>query len=247
MIETIPTSLVSTTCIASLPVTQIEENPAIKFDSLLLPQGPTSEHSLSDFGLAKRGARILPALTSTTEGLGSLSYLDGLIAIFRGYDKTQMHINPPRVVLEEQLSVSDCWKFAGSKGHIAIALLDTIFWKSFTVHFPHYPEIMEMRLREAPKEIVMWALVLTENIEDFGRSLQTDWEHFVTNSKQLDSSIFNASTALMEVARVVYKPTEGSHQIFFTRYPVRTSVILVEILDNWGDSSTCLHWLSFHD
>ncbi|KAH7881584.1 uncharacterized protein C8R40DRAFT_1164993 [Lentinula edodes] len=199
-----------------------------------------------DFGLADSGAKALLALTSPTEGIGSLSYMARLIAVIRGYDTTQMHINPPRVVLEEQLSVHNCWKLAGSRGHIAIALSDTIIWSHFAVHFPDYLGITEVRLRQAPKTVVMWALVLTENVEVEARSLLTDWDRFVTVKALLDSSIFNSSCAFMEVARFIFKPSDGSRQIFPTQIPIRTSVVLVEILDNWGDESTCLHRVSFH-
>ncbi|KAJ3963471.1 hypothetical protein EV361DRAFT_756182, partial [Lentinula raphanica] len=81
-----------------------------------------------DFGLAQSGAKVVSALTSPTEGLVPLSYAAGLMAVLRGYDKSQMHINPPLVILEEQLSVSNCWQFVGSQGHATVSLSDTIIW-----------------------------------------------------------------------------------------------------------------------
>ncbi|KAJ3901520.1 hypothetical protein F5879DRAFT_807146 [Lentinula edodes] len=200
---------------------------------------------LVDFGLADSGAKVLPALTSATEELGSLSYMAGLLSVLRGYDKTQMHINPPHVVLEQQLSVSNCWKFSGSQGHIAVALSDTILWTDFTIHFPDPLEITE-RLEQAPKVFVMRALIELKNIVVQDRNLLTDWEKFVTILPLLDLSTFNSSVVFVEVARVLYDPLDGGHQLFSTYQSVQTSVILVEVLDNWGAPSTCLHRLSFH-
>ncbi|KAJ3897109.1 hypothetical protein F5879DRAFT_996599 [Lentinula edodes] len=143
------------------PVSQAEKDLSVH------PPEPLSSFPLVDFGLAIRGAEVFPALTSATEELGSLSYMAGLLAILRGYDKTQIHINPPRVVLEEQHS--DCWKFLGSQGHITVALSDIILWTNFTIHFPDSLEITE-RLRQAPKVLVMRALVEIENIAVEARS-----------------------------------------------------------------------------
>ncbi|KAJ3898752.1 hypothetical protein F5879DRAFT_994467 [Lentinula edodes] len=241
--ETPSSSVLPTTSIPLLPViAQSDEDLDVTNQRVSVdPMYPSL-----DFGLADSGAKALLALTSPTEGIGSLSYMARLVAVIRGYDTTQMHINPPRVVLEEQLSMSNCWKFAGSRGHIAIAMSETIIWTHFAIHFPDYLGITEAKLRQAPKIIVMRALVLTENVEAEARSLLTNWEEFVTVRTLLDSSIFNSSCAFMEVARFIYKPSEGSHQIFPTQIPTRTSVVLVEILDNCGDQSTCLHRVSFH-
>ncbi|KAJ3819931.1 hypothetical protein EV361DRAFT_953510 [Lentinula raphanica] len=199
-----------------------------------------------DFGLAEGGAKVVSGLTSPTEGLGSLSYAAGLLAVLRGYDKTQMHINPPLVVLEEQLSVSNCWKFHGSHGHITVSLEDTIAWTHFTLHFPDYLESDNSKLRQAPKVLIMRALVLKSEVEVENLSLLTSWERFVTVDHLFDSSLFNSSSAFVDVARVFYTPSKGGHQTFPTQIPVQTSIVLIEIMDNWGDPSTCIHRISFH-
>ncbi|KAJ3901615.1 hypothetical protein F5879DRAFT_991800 [Lentinula edodes] len=228
---------------ATTTATQSEKEFPVFQVPLLLDSPPRNSLPL-DFGLANNGAKVLPALTSPTEGSSPLSYVAGLISVLRGYDKTQMHMNPPRVVLEEELFLSNCWKFAGSQGHIAIALSDSIIWNQFTIHFPDGDP--GINLRQAPRVIIMQALVSQENILVEARSLQTAWEDFVVVEQLLDPSIFNSSMAFMEVARIVYMPLEGGQQMFFTFSPVQTSVVLVQILDNWGDTSTCLHRISFH-
>ncbi|KAJ3755610.1 hypothetical protein EV360DRAFT_85748 [Lentinula raphanica] len=207
---------------------------------------PAPHHRLPDFGLAEGGAKVLSGLTSPTEGIRPLSYFAGLMAILRGYDKTQMHINPPLVVFEEQLSVSNCWKFTGSQGHIAVSLSDTINWTHFTFHFPDHLDPSNIRLRQAPKTLIMRALVQKADVEVEDFSVLTAWESFVTVNQLLDSSLFNSSSAFLEVARVFYMPSKGGRQTFSTQIPVQTSVVLIEILDNWGDTSTCIHRISVH-
>ncbi|KAJ3885612.1 hypothetical protein GG344DRAFT_82535 [Lentinula edodes] len=122
--EAAPTETVSTyndalfgpaTTNTTTTTTQSEQEFSILQVPVLL-DSPSRNFLPLDFGLANNGAKVLPALTSPTEGSSPLS----------GYDKTQMHMNPPRVVLEEEVLLSNCWKFAGSQGHIAIALSDSI-------------------------------------------------------------------------------------------------------------------------
>ncbi|KAJ3768740.1 hypothetical protein FB446DRAFT_706787 [Lentinula raphanica] len=207
---------------------------------------PLPRHLLPDFGLAGDGAKVVSGLTSPTEGLGSLSYAAGLIAVLRGYDKTQMYINPPLVVLEEQVSVASCWKFTGPRGHITVSLSDTIVWTHFTLHFPDHLDTSDRKVRQAPKILVMRALVLKSQVKVEDLSLLTPWERFVTVDQLLDSSLFNASSAFLDVGRVFYTPTKEGWQTFTTQIPVQTSIVLIEIVDNWGDTSTCIHRISFH-
>ncbi|KAJ3717803.1 hypothetical protein C8R42DRAFT_724016 [Lentinula raphanica] len=157
-----------------------------------------------------------------------------------------MHINPPLVVLEEQPSVSNCWKFHGSHGHITVSLSDTIAWTHFTLYFPDYLDASSSKLKQAPKVLIMRALVLKSEVEVQNLSLLTAWERFVTVDHLLDSSVFNSSSAFIDVARVFYTPSKGGRQTFPTQLPVETSVVLVEIQDNWGAESTCIHRISFH-
>ncbi|KAJ3806787.1 hypothetical protein F5876DRAFT_80349 [Lentinula aff. lateritia] len=227
----------------TMTATQSEQEFSVLQVPVLL-DSPSRKFLPLDFALANNGAKVLPALTSPTEGSSPLSYVAGLISVLRGYDKTQMHMNPPRVVLEEEVFLSNCWKFAGSQGHIAIALSDSIIWNRFTIHFPNGDP--GINLRQAPRVISMQALVLQENILLEEHRLQTAWEDFIVVEQLLDPSIFNSSTAFMEVARIVNMPSEGGQQMFSTETPVQTSVVLVQILDNWGDTSTCLHRISFH-
>ncbi|KAJ3822680.1 hypothetical protein F5880DRAFT_1483634 [Lentinula raphanica] len=216
----------------------------VKVDSISPYSSP--QYLLPDFGLAEGGAKVISGLTSPTEGLAPLSYAAGLLAVLRGYDKTQMHINPPLVVLEEQLSVSNCWKFSGSQGHIAVSLSDTIIWTQFTLHFPDHLDASSSRLEQAPKILIMWALVRKSEVEVENVRFLTAWERFVTVKQLVDSSVFNSSSALLEVARILYRPSTGGRQTFSTQIPVETSIVLIEVVDNWGDPSTCIHRISFH-
>ncbi|KAJ3754341.1 hypothetical protein EV360DRAFT_86925 [Lentinula raphanica] len=228
-------------------LTEPDVNPkesGIQVESIFPYSSP--RYLLADFGLAEGGAKVISGLTSPTEGLTSLSYAAGLIAVLRGYDKTQMHINPPLVVLEEQLSVSNCWRFGGSRGHIAISLSNTIIWTHYTLHFPDHLDASNRKLEQAPKILIMWALVMKSEVEVENLRFLTTWERYVTVKQLVDSSLFNSSSALLEVARILYNPSNGGEQTFLTQLPVETSTVLVEIVDNWGDTSTCLHRISFH-
>ena len=155
-----------------------------------------------------------------------------------------MHVNPPRVVLEDH-SVTDCWKFEGSHGHIAVSLSDAIHWHRFTLHFPDQHSLSKDTLRQAPRELSLWVLVSKDEVDLGNSSLLSDWKPFLVIRQLLDPSAFNSSIVFWRVARVSFDALNGQ-QGFPTQFTTQTSVILVEVLDNWGNDYTCLHRISIH-
>ncbi|KAF5340838.1 hypothetical protein D9757_015439 [Collybiopsis confluens] len=111
----------------------------------------------ADYALANDGAYVIKALTSPTAGLRPLSLLEKVAAVARGYDKSQIHINPPSIVLEDGLD-SGCWKFEGSQGHVALSLTSPILWQGFGLHFPKKRSLTDETIRQAPKDILLWHL-----------------------------------------------------------------------------------------
>ncbi|KAF9060770.1 hypothetical protein BDP27DRAFT_1370267 [Rhodocollybia butyracea] len=103
--------------------------------------------------------------------------------------------NPPRAVLEEQLSISDCWKFAGPQGHVTIALLNPIYLGNVTIHFPNIQETSEETRRQVPKDPVIWALAMTDDVEAKNHGLLVQWERFIVVVQLLDSKIFSFSAS----------------------------------------------------
>ncbi|KAJ3771921.1 hypothetical protein FB446DRAFT_617580, partial [Lentinula raphanica] len=198
-----------------------------------------------DFALADNGARVLPALTSSTVGLGPPSFLSGLIAVARGFDKSHIHINPPRVVIEEHVSATSCWKFAGSQGHIAIQMSTPIHWNGVTMHFPEH-EIVGEKLGQSPRAFALWALV-SKGVEGLGvENVFADWEEFVIEKRLLESSIFNSTVTFIRVAEFTYEFWKGTRQRFDIPLPLQTAVVLVQILENRGDPFTCVYRIAFH-
>ncbi|KAJ3979785.1 hypothetical protein F5890DRAFT_1558329 [Lentinula detonsa] len=205
---------------------------------------PLPDYIRSNYALADNGAKVIAALTSPTAGLKQSSFVDNLLILARGFDKNQMHVNPPRVVLEDH-SVSDCWKFEGSHGHLAVSLTDTIHWHGFTLDLPDQLMLSEDTLRQAPKELALWALVSKDEMDIGAPSLFSDWKSFLVVGQLLDPSIFNSSVVFQLVAKVSFDVLNGG-QGFSTQFVAQTSVILVEVLDNWGNDFTCLHSILIH-
>lgn len=205
---------------------------------------PLPDYICSNYALADNGAKVIPALTSPTARLKQTSFVDNLLILARGFDKNHMYVNPPRVILEDH-SVSDCWQFEGSHGHIAVSLSDTIHWHGFTLDFPDQCRLSEDMLRQAPRELSLWALVSKDEADLGTSSLYSDWKPFVVVGQLLDPSTFNSSIVLQLVATVSFDALKG-RQGFSTQFAVQTSVILIEVLDNWGNDFTCLHRISIH-
>lgn len=197
------------------------------------------DYFYTNFALAENGAEVIPALTSPTADWTSPSYIDKLLIFVRGFDKTQTHVNPPLVVLENH-SKTDCWKFKGSHGHIAMSLSNTVLWRGFTVHFPD-----QHSLTLRPKELALWALVSRDEVDLRIDSLLLDWKAFVVVEQLLNPLTFNSSVVFQQVAQVTLDAL-NERQGFPMRLPVQTSVVLVQVLDNWGNDSTCLHRISIH-
>ncbi|KAJ4469657.1 hypothetical protein C8R41DRAFT_919836 [Lentinula lateritia] len=225
----------------------VEVNPIPSTVPTTLVLQPETGFLPLDFALASNGAGVIVELTSDTDGMKPRSLLHKWASIMRGYDNAQMAVNPPIVVLEEPLYMSECWAFAGSRGHIAVSLPSTILVHNFTVHFPDHHGIVKEKLRQAPKDIALWALVPKTSMEHNTNQQFTEWERFVMSRRHINHSLCNSSSAFLQIAHLtIYDFSAGMHQIFQTLSPVQTSVVLIEILDNWGGGSTCLHRVSIH-
>ncbi|KAJ3899522.1 SUN domain-containing protein, partial [Lentinula edodes] len=116
-----------------------------------------------------------------------------------------------------------CWAFLGPRGHIAFALSEPIVVTDFTIFYANPDELTTKELQQAPKIIQLWALSAPKSPQD------------VVQQKLL-------------LANVSFTLQQGTKQTFSVESPTEslTTVVVIEVLDNWGSETTCLYRIAIH-
>ncbi|KAJ3872964.1 hypothetical protein F5051DRAFT_140526 [Lentinula edodes] len=218
--------------------------PSLPMDRAQQQRQKLTENAL-DYVLALRGGAVLMDLTSDTAGFTPLSQWQRLLSLvfsFPDYaDKA-----PPLAVLEQEVHVGYCWAFLGPRGHIALALSESIVVTDFTIFYANPNELTTKELRQAPKIIQLWALAAPNSSQDAVQQKLIHWKHFSsTNRKPLQLGFSNSFELL---ANVSFTLQQGTKQTFSVETPTQspTTVVVVEVLDNWGSEATCLYRIAIH-
>ncbi|KAJ4486612.1 hypothetical protein C8J55DRAFT_558603 [Lentinula edodes] len=213
-------------------------------DRVQQQQQQLTENAL-DYALALRGGAVLMDLTSDTAGITPLSQWQrwlGYVSSFPDYaDKA-----PPLAVLEQEIHVGYCWAFLGPRGHIAFALSEPIVVTDFTIFYANPNELTTKELQQAPKIIQLWALSAPKSSQNVVQQKQIPWKHFAqTNRKPLQLGFSNSFELL---ANVSFTLQQGTKQTFSVEAPTKslTTVVVIEVLDNWGSETTCLYRIAIH-
>ncbi|KAJ3911528.1 hypothetical protein F5877DRAFT_85845 [Lentinula edodes] len=89
-----------------------------------------------DFALGPDGAIVL-ALTSPT-------FFESF-SPYQGHQSVQQDhfyaATPPLAVIEEDIQIGRCWKFAGGAGYVAIKLAAPVHVTNISIHYPNYREL----------------------------------------------------------------------------------------------------------
>ncbi|THU78387.1 hypothetical protein K435DRAFT_811594 [Dendrothele bispora CBS 962.96] len=208
-----------------------------------------SEEPGPDYGLAVRGGEIVAELTTPTLGYSPLSYSDKLVRSWDRYNWDQQHqdIVIPQTVIGQSVRVGECWAFAGTRGHIGIQLVIPISLTQIVLHYPNTHRLLERELRQAPKTLVVWALVEEHSLMSLEAVFSTrPANHF--SKKGQDSSMMKGGV-FVAAANIEYRPEDGMAQSFPVlkgAASLRTGVVVVEVVNNWGGEATCLYKFGVH-
>ncbi|KAJ3767209.1 hypothetical protein EV361DRAFT_872713 [Lentinula raphanica] len=192
-----------------------------------------------DYGLSPEGTIILD-LTSPTV-LGEFA------------QDPYFFPTPPIAVIEEDVRIARCWKFAGSQGHVTIKLAKPIHLSNLTIYYPDYHELPSWRLKEVPKLIRVWASIPSVFDTPYTphapspHSLAT-WEVFMGTKKSGKPVALGDVESFAHGGTFSYDVLQGTRQTFALHIPSHfwTSVVVIEVLDNLGGSTTCLHRIAVH-
>ncbi|KAJ3772645.1 hypothetical protein FB446DRAFT_643136 [Lentinula raphanica] len=201
-----------------------------------------------DYALDRTGGTIVPVLTSST-----LQYpptrLSWLSLLFNQHNHHPSYRPvPPRSVIEEDVHIGHCWKFSGPKGHIGVRLSEMILLTHFTVYFPDPKHLSTRELKEAPKQIRLWAASAPLSFKNAAEDLSMPLFPSIPSWKPFKSLPLQEDETFVLVANVVYDISTGSRQKFMIALERRTwtSLVVAEIIDNWGSEVTCLYSLTVH-
>ncbi|RPD58126.1 hypothetical protein L226DRAFT_467353 [Lentinus tigrinus ALCF2SS1-7] len=183
-------------------------------------------HGMRDFAFAADGARIVPALTSV--------------------DASAQKVNAPDVILRDNLAGGRCFSL-GTSGQVGVAIPALIYPSHLTIE--HIPKCVAEDIGKAPRSIRWWGAV-------DGKHNQERYKWYLTTvagrSASPTAPPLTHGYTFVHLGDFEYDVHGGEYvQTFAMRELVHVSdmyfgVFVVEVLDNWGSSSTCLYRLRIH-
>ncbi|KAF9041133.1 hypothetical protein BDP27DRAFT_1374409 [Rhodocollybia butyracea] len=154
---------------------------------------------------------------------------------------------PPIAVIEEDIRVNRCWRFSGSQGHVAVKLARGVRLTNVTVYYPDYRELPSWRQAEAPKLLRIWALLPPGGYQSTVTLHTVSWEYFSIADQIPKPMALEDGSKFVQGGVISYDIAQpGTKQTFSVDLQFRTAVVIVEVLDNWGATTTCLHRLAVH-
>ncbi|KAF5343773.1 hypothetical protein D9758_015358 [Tetrapyrgos nigripes] len=202
-----------------------------------------------NYASAAFGGWIIGAMTSETYGLPPMTAREQKARRENQYewDKKHADILSPRTIIEEGLRIGDCWCFAGTHGHVAIKLGMPISATKVAFHYPNHRKVIPTQLQQAPKDIEIWAFVDEEALKRVGPPAEAlPSPRFTVGQVGYEGTKHGIFASC---ARFTYEPSKGTHQTFAMQETCRsfnTSVLVIEVADNWGADRTCLYPIGAH-
>ncbi|OJT15388.1 SUN domain-containing protein 3 [Trametes pubescens] len=186
-----------------------------------------------DFALRADGGKVVPSLTSSlVDHARSRGSPDAL---------------GPDVVIDEDLSIGRCWSIPVT-GQIGLSSPTLIHPTSISVD--HIPKELAADIGRAPRRMILWGLVDgLSNLQRF-RSVPTDELKAIANGRT--SPTLSKNHAFVPLASFEYDINADFHVQTFpvheyvAQLAMDFGVFVVEILDNWGSSDSCLYRVRIH-
>ncbi|KAL1941592.1 hypothetical protein VTO73DRAFT_7031 [Trametes versicolor] len=192
-----------------------------------------------DYALGADGARIVSSLTSSQSNHARARPPASTIG--------------PEVVIDEELSVGRCWLMSVS-GQLGLSTPTVIYPQYVTID--HIPRQIAIDIGRAPRHLILWGVVDGQsNLRRF-RSLSTHDAfsqvpvHLASHGRS--APLITANLAFAALAIFEYDIASGwPTQTFPVFEHIRDSqmdfgVFVLEVVDNWGGSDTCLYRVRIH-
>ncbi|KAI1789840.1 hypothetical protein LXA43DRAFT_973981 [Ganoderma leucocontextum] len=186
---------------------------------------------LRDYAFQADGARIVPKLTT-----GEVSK-----------PRNGPH-NRPEVILRPNFDGGHCWTIPDTHGQVGVSVTRLIYPSHITVD--HVPAGFADNVDEAPRRMRLWGSV--DGSQNGDRYKKYFSIYSGSNPSPSRAPPITNGYQFVHLADLEYDIKAASHVQTFPVYhhipPLQMDfgVFVVEILDNWGGSSTCLYRLRIH-
>ncbi|TFK81046.1 hypothetical protein K466DRAFT_578729 [Polyporus arcularius HHB13444] len=190
---------------------------------------------LQDFALHALGAKVLPQLTTMAPGR------------WRG----SLPQNAPEEALRDSLHVGQCWLVKGTSAQLGIALHSPVYPTHVTVD--HVPLEIAPDIGQAPRRMLLWGLVEGKNNLGLYHELSPERapDVFPADLGRNGPPVSGLSRFVL-LASFEYNIFAPFHIQTFPVNPAIVDtgfyfgIVVLEILDNWGGDTTCLHRVRVH-
>jgi hypothetical protein len=193
------------------------------------------------------GARIIRGYTSQTHNLPTPSISGSLLQSFLGYNPHYANVKGAGILLEEDMSVGECWCISGATGHVAIQLSETVFISHISVDYASPRLSSEEDISSAPQNMSLWVLLPLGDTKQ-APNLQTRWATEFEFKADQDADFLPMSkfAQAMKFQYNIRQPPTCQIFPFQFRMPSPSQTVIVEINSNEDGATTCLYWLGIH-
>jgi hypothetical protein len=190
-----------------------------------------------DFALYSAGGRIIPSLTSPTYEIRPNTFTGSLLSKVTG--RGVIRGKAPVTALHPDISVGQCWPFAGQSGQLGILLSRKIVPEDITIE--HASKDLALNVSSAPKKFEVWGLIEDQESLEKLASLPS----VITSEGEAQERLIGNKVLLVSGE---YDINASSHiQTFPVEQAVRdlevpVNVVIVRVLENHGNEAlSCLY------
>ncbi|KAF8462335.1 hypothetical protein DFH94DRAFT_788351, partial [Russula ochroleuca] len=193
----------------------------------------------ADFALHSGGAVVIPSLTSDTHEIKPHGVRQ------QGTPSD----GPPITALHHETHVGHCWPFPGDQGQLGVTLSRVVQIEEITID--HVARDVAWDMSSAPRKMEVWGLV--EGASNFAKVAA--WDAARTNAGQeipMQPRSLPHSVRYVRIAQFEYDANApNAVQTFPVEEDVRVSgmdfgIVVLRVLNNWGQSFTCLYRFRVH-
>ena len=155
------------------------------------------------------------------------------------------HSHPAEVILRDNLQGGRCWELDGAHGQVGILLAEHVRPSHITVD--HVPRGIARSTTQAPRHMRVWGALDGRINHD-----RYDPRLFANSNVRSDGPLIPHTYQFVHLADIEYDITASWHaQTFPVDAHVQDmqlsfGVVVVEFLDNWGSSTSCIYRIRIH-
>ncbi|KAH7905834.1 hypothetical protein BJ138DRAFT_1017164 [Hygrophoropsis aurantiaca] len=197
-----------------------------------------------DYALRRGGGEIVPELTAP-QPVDRELWSPSIISSRR----SKVVRNGAEVVLDDDLHTDSCWRFEANSGQVGISLSERITITHVTVD--HIAKELTSTIELAPRTLILWGVVDKDTLT-MDSALKTATGKAAELLASTRGPAISAGFQFAPLAWITYDIHTSSHVQTFPVFDhialsnLTFSVVVVEVVNNWGASSTCLYRIRVH-